>query len=154
MDQTCPLAKTHPPCVSDFVDHQCWGDCCDEDFPSSEETPETQTPMTSEKKRERQMPRPRMLRPLRLISRSKNLKANGYKTNCLCSWQISKYIEVNVDSTWVFRSEVDEVVVKTILAAIPELRNLLVPLACLKLLSCSDLFNFVAVEVSSQLPGL
>ena len=92
----------------------------------------------------------RMLRPLRLISRSKNLKANGYKT--FTAFIGGTYFSVNVDMLTQSVAQffcvhktvdsADEVVVKTILAAIPELRNLLVPLATLKLLKWLWILGF------------
>ena len=97
----------------------------------------------------------RMLRPLRLISRSKNLKANGYKTFTTHRWHIffSEYWHVDSICGPVFCvhktvDSADEVVVKTILAAIPELRNLLVLWPLWSCWSGCGFWDFVAVEVS------
>ena len=67
-----------------------------------------------------------MLRPLRLISRSKNLKAASVQNMCnMCQKRQAILICVNIGIQEIQVAEW-EVVVKTILAAIPELRNLLV----------------------------
>ncbi len=75
-----------------------------------------------------------MLRPLRLISRSKNLKAASVQNMCkmfqkrqaiLTALPQAILICVNIDIQYIQVAKL-EVVVKTILAAIPELRNLLV----------------------------
>lgn len=66
-----------------------------------------------------------MLRPLRLISRSKNLKAASVQNMCKMS-QKRQAILICIIGIQEIPLAQWEVVVKTILAAIPELRNLLV----------------------------